>query len=234
MKDIQNIPQIIHQVYEDMNGPPVALSKLAKSWQKYHPVWEYRFWNKGSINDFLESYFPDYKPVYLNFSFNVQRWDFIRYLILYHFGGLYADMDYECFVPLDSLLKDENCCMGLEPASHAREHAKTFVVGNALMATVPGHPYFVRIIEDMIKNKSTVFSNYYTLQILESTGPFLTTRVYNAYPEKEQIKLLPDELIAPLSLQEVRLLTRGDQPKELVEKVEKAYAIHYFMGSWHI
>ena len=183
--------------------------------------------------DFIKTCFPDFLPVYNQYPNNVQRWDAIRYLILYHYGGLYADMDYECFAPLDPLLHNKSCCMGLEPVAHAVEYKKPFIVGNALMASSPSHSYFALIIEDMIKNKDTVFSNNKIRQILESTGPFLTTRIYNAYPEKEKVRLLSDELIAPISLQEVRLLSSGNQNEKILNKLEKAYAVHYFMGSWH-
>ena len=226
------IPLLIHQVYEDMNGPSEALLTISASWKKYHPVYEYRFWNKESMEDFLHVDFPEFLPVYRNYPYNVQRWDAIRYLLLYRFGGLYADMDYECFAPLDVLLQDAACCMGLEPHIHAMRLNKPFLVGNALMATVPAHPYFKMLIEDMMENQHTFFSQSRVSQILESTGPCLTTRIYNLYQDKEQIRLLPAELIAPLSFQEVRLLVEGTQSDEIDHKIEKAYAIHYYMGSW--
>ena len=61
----------------------------------------------------------------------------------------------------------------------------------------------------------------------------MTTRIYNAYPDKEQIKVLAAELVAPLSFNEVRFLVEGNQSEEIDEKIEKAYAIHYFMSSWY-
>ena len=226
------IPRIIHQVYEDMNGPSNDLRVISSSWKKFHPEWEYRFWNKDSIEDLLHSVFPEFLPVYRSYPYNVQRWDAIRYLILYHFGGLYADMDYECLEPLNLLLQDADCCMGLEPRIHAMQYNKPFMVGNALMATTPAHSYFKQMIEYMIENQHTVFSDIEAWQIFESTGPFMTTRNYNNYHDKEQIKLLPDELIAPLCFQEVRMLVEGNHVDDIYRKIEKAYAIHYFVGSW--
>ena len=41
-------------------------------------------------------HYPELIPVYESFPYAVQRWDAIRYLILYTFGGLYVDLDYEC------------------------------------------------------------------------------------------------------------------------------------------
>jgi len=229
----KKIPYIIHQVYEDMNGPSDALLEISNSWKTFHPEWKYMFWNKESIEDLLYSKFRNFFPIYRNYPFNVQRWDAIRYLILFSYGGLYVDMDYECLAPFDLILHDSECCMGLEPYAHALEYKKSFIVGNALMATVPANSFFELIIEDMVKNQNTVFSKFKKQQIIESTGPFLTTRVYNVYPNKVLIKLLTDDLVAPLSLQEVRALVDGMHTEEIKNKIDKACAIHFFMGSWH-
>ena len=42
------IPQIIHQIYEDLAGPPPSLVEISQSWKELNPDWEYRFWNKNS------------------------------------------------------------------------------------------------------------------------------------------------------------------------------------------
>jgi len=143
------IPRIIHQIYFDMSGVPEHLSVISQTWKDKHPAWEYRFWNQKNVEQFMESDFPDLLPLYRSFPMDVQRWDFVRYLILYRYGGLYVDMDYECIEPMDSLLWNTTCCMGLEPATHALRYRKKFIVGNALMASVPGHGYFDRIIKDI-------------------------------------------------------------------------------------
>ncbi|MDR2057980.1 MAG: glycosyl transferase [Dysgonamonadaceae bacterium] len=231
MASFMKIPRIIHQIYEDLAGPPEQLQRIAKSWKKNHPEWEYKFWNKHSIEKFLNTEFPEFVSYYQNFPFNVQRWDAIRYLILYKYGGVYADMDYECIDPLDTLLGDSTCCMGMEPSENAITHNKHMIIGNALMASVPGHNYFKRIIEDMMREKMNLPDHKASI-IMETTGPFMTTRVYDEYPDKSDITLLPAELIAPLTLDEVQEVIKGRETKEIENKIELAFAIHYFFGSW--
>lgn len=62
-------------------------------WKEHHPDWEYCFWNKEAIEKFMDEYFPELIPIYNEFRYPVQRWDAIRYLILYHIGGLYVDLE---------------------------------------------------------------------------------------------------------------------------------------------
>lgn len=232
IKDDLRIPRIIHQIYEDTAGPPSHLLELSQSWKEKNPDWEYRFWGKAEMEEFLETHFPEFIPIYKNYPFNVQRWDAIRYLILYKIGGLYVDFDYECLEPMDVLLAGSTCCMGMEPTINADVHNMKRIVGNAMMASIPGHKYFESLIEDMIENRDIVFSNYGPEQIMQTTGPFFTTRIYEKLHKKSSVTLLPAGLVAPLTMNEVRMALAGQNTPRIAEKLEHAYAIHYFLGSW--
>jgi mannosyltransferase OCH1-like enzyme len=228
--DRLKIPRIIHQIYEDPAGSPETLLYMADTWKKHHPGWTYRFWNKQATENFLTTHFPDFIACYRSFPFDVQRWDAIRYLILYQMGGLYVDFDYECIRPLDALLLDTTCCMGMEPSVNANLYNKSRIIGNALMASIPGHNYFKAIIREMKDYQGTYKGD--ADRIMETTGPFMVTRVYEKYKRKKEVTLLSADLVAPLTVRETRLIVRGRAPEEIVEKAEKAFAVHYFGGSW--
>ncbi|MDR1368827.1 MAG: hypothetical protein LBJ72_01685, partial [Dysgonamonadaceae bacterium] len=70
------------------------------------------------------------------------------------------------------------------------------------------------------------------VHVIETTGPFMTTRIYDAYPRTEDVTLLPPELVAPLTLEEVQQILDGHETEEMEVKLEKAFAVHYFFGSW--
>ena len=233
---IMKIPKIIHQVYEDLSGPPETLQKISSSWRRLNPEWEYRFWNKNDIDAFLKEYYPDFISTYYAFQYPVQRWDSIRYLILYKVGGLYVDMDYECIESVETILADVECAMGLEPEGHARNYQMPYIVGNAFMAAIPGHPYFEELIHSIF---NSFFHKYDSTNsawrlILETTGPFLTTRIYKDSKYKDCIKLLPADLVAPLTQSEVMDVMNGKATEEMMEKVEKSVAIHYFFSTWTV
>jgi len=189
-------------------------------------------WNRVMIDELLNLFFPDFIPYYEAYPHNIQRWFAARYLILFQYGGLYVDIDYDCLEAVDALLGDSTCCMGMEPASGSMYYNKPIVVGNAFMACIPKHNFFEKIIEDMKINYEKIFSPHKINQIMESAGPFLTTRVYSAYPNKDEITLIPAELIMPLSFIESRMLIKGEETQEIEEKIEKAFAVHYFLRSW--
>jgi inositol phosphorylceramide mannosyltransferase catalytic subunit len=231
-QDKTHIPKTIHQVWEGRNGdaPCDLLLRLAETWKEENPSWKYRFWNYKTIDKFLLEYFPGFIEKYFSFRYDVQRWDAIRYLILYKFGGVYADLDYECLEPLDWLFENKNCCLGLEPQEHCQLFNKSRIIGNAFMAVVPKHPFFKCIIEEISNNHSDA-QNKFSF-VMETTGPDMITMLYKSYPEKEQIWLIPSELTSPVSKNEVALIVQGKATDSIAEKIEKAYAVHYYFGSW--
>lgn len=230
----RSIPRVIHQIYEDSAGPSDTLLHISKSWREQNPDWEYRFWRKADIDVFLSMHYPELIPVYESFPYAVQRWDAIRYLILYTFGGLYVDLDYECTEPIDPLLRDVECTMGLEPAGHCILQRKPYIVGNAFMATIPGHPYFKELIDAVFHaNTNEEYPVRAAQAIMDSTGPYMTTRVYMNSPYQERVILIPSALVAPLTRDEVMEMVAGKVSSDMEEKIERSYAIHYFLGSWY-
>jgi len=227
------IPQIIHQIYDNPLGVPNILSNISESWKSNHPAWTYRLWNNESIEIFLTDFFPKFIPIYNSFLHDKQRWELLRYLILYKEGGLYVDIDYECIQPVDSLLKNHLCCLGLEPTEHAKRFGKKKLIGNAMLATVPYHPFFEKIINEVrvLNERAEQTSAKLVSQI---TGVEMLNSIYQKFGSKKEITLLPPNLIAPLSAREISLLLLKRETVEMEDKVENAFAIHYYLGLWRL
>lgn len=144
---------MIHQIWSDVYEPlPKIFQELGDTWKYFHKDWQYVLWDDEKIEQFVNRYFPLYAKPFNSFAYNVQRWDVIRYLILYKMGGLYVDFDYECIDPVEKVLLG-NCCFALEP----EEHRLPFLdpnhpyFNNAFMAAIPGHPFMKRVINDVFR-----------------------------------------------------------------------------------
>lgn len=221
------IPKIIHQVYEDPDGPSGLLKSFSASWLKFNPGWDYMFWNKDRMESLIEEDFPGFMETYCSFPYNVQRWDAIRYLILYKYGGLYVDMDYECLAPVDPLLDDNICCFGQE--MHTAKEITSFA-GNAFMASVADHGFWKQVINE-IRTYKHDHKNKFSI-VMNTTGPYMITRVYEKFENKAGMSLIPAKYVAPLTKNEAhKLIRRGPNPIT-EEKLKEAYAVHYFLGSW--
>ena len=222
------IPKIIHQVYEDPNGPPDSLKILSESWIEKNPDWQYVFWSKKEMENLVKE-FPDFMETYYSFPFSIQRWDAIRYLILYKHGGLYVDMDYECLEPIDDLFEKGDCFWGVEPVSHAKDFGIDEMIGNAFMASIPRHHFLVNIIDDI---KTFEYKGHKVNEVMYTTGPLMITRLYSKVQNKSDISLISAKLVTPLTKQEVRMVILKEINEDIKEKIDNAYAIHYFFGSW--
>ena len=52
----------------------------------------------------IKNHYPWFLDTYNNYKYKIQKIDAIRPFILYHYGGMYVDLDYECFKPFDDAI----------------------------------------------------------------------------------------------------------------------------------
>jgi hypothetical protein len=99
------------------------------------------------------------------------------------------------------------------------------------MASAPGHAFLWEIYQEL--NRPTVQVQDKNSAVLESTGPFMVTRMYEGYKNREAIKLLDHDLVYPLTKMEIaQLFTEGIKTPEVERKMKHAYAMHYYAGTW--
>lgn len=230
-ENVLRIPRLMHQLYESPTGVPLRLKQLSESWTEKNPSWKYMFWGTKEIDVFLNDHFPDFIPFYRDYEFDVQRWDAIRYLILYTYGGLYIDMDYECLQPIDKILTNKGCFLGMEPKIHSALSGVPYIIGNAFMASVPGHDFMKCLIEELY-NKEKYTNPDKKRRILQTTGPLMLSRVYEDYQGKADIGLIPSEIVTPLSSMDVRSMHLHHKSAEIKKKLDNAFAVHYFNYGW--
>lgn len=234
---MKQIPRIIHQIWSDKGKSlPEYFSKMAETWKYDYPDWEYLFWDDNKMNSFILEYFPQYWEAYNGFPYNVQRWDAVRYLILYKIGGMYVDFDFESLKPMDELLLDKQCCFSKEPLSHCNDNHK-LIINNSIMASVSGHIYMKKIIDKMFSKQKLELSlsaydkaNY----VFETTGQWMLVDVYEnlTLEERSSVYLISPSYINPFDLPRANIAKRGHWDKRLEDSIKEAYAIHYYFGTW--
>jgi mannosyltransferase OCH1-like enzyme len=215
------IPRIIHQSWKVEQVPDGWLA-FQESWRRNHPDYEYRFWTDDANRAFVAHFFPEFLAVYDGYRHPVSRADLARYLVVSHFGGVYADLDCESLKPLDDLLTGHTLMFGLEPPSHVKRPAVasrgfTRVVCNALFASVPGHPFWQHLFPLLAATKEEG-------NVLECAGPFALTRACDSYPRPQDITILPSDVLYPLD--------NYLQPTNERANAEGPYTVHHWSGSW--
>ncbi|HZW61712.1 MAG TPA: glycosyltransferase [Candidatus Babeliales bacterium] len=140
------IPRIIHQIWLGSKLPD-QYKKFQRSWKKLHPDWEYRLWT----DDDVESFGLVNKEAFDKARNYGEKANIFRYEILFRYGGLYIDTDFECLKSFEILNQQYEFYTGLVTLNR-----KT-LINNGLIGSVPQHPILKACI-DNIKNKK-VFGN---------------------------------------------------------------------------
>ncbi|MFV0420385.1 MAG: glycosyltransferase family 32 protein [Dysgonomonas sp.] len=226
---MKTIPKIIHQTWksEDLPSPFKALSN---TWKEFLPDWEYILWTDEMNRNFVAQYYPHYLEKYDSYPRNIQRADAIRYLLLETFGGLYVDVDFECLENIEFMFEDAEFVAGKEPYLHARKYHIPYIICNAFMAAAPDTSFIKFVSDRLIKYPSVGVD--YPKDILDSTGPFLLTNAYDDYSLKSEIRILESKDIYPICQFEKEKILDNAMPQEMKDRIDRAYAIHYFYGNW--
>ena len=232
---MSKIPKIIHQIWSGIDGPlPKHFKILGKTWRKTYPDWKYIQWDNKMMNDFIKKEYPQYWDVYTRFHYNIQRWDAIRYLILDKIGGMYVDFDYESLEPMDELIKDKECCFSLEPDIHSPKPGEKFF-NNAMMLSVPGHPFMKKIVSSVFSEKSLEWDwRDKGACIMNTAGPEKLVSLYKALDEEEKkrIFLIPAKYVSPFDRYQLQKFWSGEWSDDLEHCLDEAYAVHYFFNTW--
>jgi mannosyltransferase OCH1-like enzyme len=230
------IPKIIHQIWSGIDEPlPKYFVLLGKTWKEHYPAWKYEFWDSERMIAFVKKYYPQYWDFYSQFPYNVQRWDAIRYLILHKIGGMYVDFDYESLEPIDFLLENKTCCFAMEPQSHCRIFNRETMFNNALMISVPCHPFMKKIIKKVFSKETVQYQDVSKdVCVWKTTGPLNLIDLFEQMDteEKKSVYLIPDKYVTPFDVMQARRFRLGEESEELENCLKEAYAVHYFFSGW--
>jgi mannosyltransferase OCH1-like enzyme len=233
------IPKIIHQIWDDTyKSLPTYFSFLSKTWKEQYPTWKYELWNKERIKSFMVSNYKELIDTYNQFPYNIQRWDVIRYLILYKIGGMYVDFDYESIRSIEELIIDKDCCFAQEPSSHqiSMKKKRDVIFNNALMLSTPSHPFMRKVIHAAFSDIQARQNLHKEELVWNTTGPWMLMDEYEklSNEEKENIYIIPAKFVTPFDIPQTIKIRQGVNNEELAACLKDAYAVHYFFGDWSV
>ncbi|KAF2844696.1 glycosyltransferase family 32 protein [Plenodomus tracheiphilus IPT5] len=167
------IPRRIHYIWfkdlypsrEHTTTMPSDGSQAPQLCQRYNPDYEIRVWNSTGGREFLEKEYTWFLPTFDGYTYPIQKVDALKYFVLYHFGGIYMDLDIACRRSLDPLLDF--------PAWFPK--ASPMGVNNDLMASTTRHPVLKRMTQQLIPYNHNWIFPYIT--IYRTTGPLFTSNI---------------------------------------------------------
>ncbi|MGN7823249.1 glycosyltransferase family 32 protein [Chitinophaga sp. 22536] len=223
------IPRVLHQTWKNRDIPE-EFERMSQTWKDKHRGWEHVFWTDEMNRNFIKEHFSFFLSIYDNYPTNIQRVDAVRYFVLYKYGGFFIDLDFECLANIEPLVSNTSCVFGKEPLEHCLIHQKDVIISNAFMGTVPGFHFLGALCKELEADRQ--LTDHPNNKVLEVTGPFMLSRLYNDYKRKEDILLLDADLIYPLTKDELEDWNGTQQNQAIQQKLERAYGIHHYAGTW--
>lgn len=158
----------------------------------------YIFYDDEQIEIFIKNKYPEYYTIYSKLPYKIQKIDFFRYLIVYHYGGIYLDLDIDLQYSLNDMdLSKPNFPIEFEKNSDKilQNQKMSFLIGNYGFYSPRKHPFLKKIIDNLVNNRLTTIVNKqdYRKYIYYTTGPVLVSQSYLDYRQKEDIILLKPE-----------------------------------------
>lgn len=168
---------------------------LVSKVKKLNPNSNYIFYDDKQIEKFIKNKYPEYYTIYSKLPYKIQKIDFFRYLIVYHYGGIYLDLDIDLYHSLSDMdLSRPNFAIEFEKNSDKilQQQKCSILLGNYAFYSPRKHPFLKKIIDNLVNNRliSIVNKNDYKKYVYYTTGPVLVTQSYLDYHNKNDIILL--------------------------------------------
>jgi len=197
----RRIPRLIHQIWRTDNVPlrwnATFHSVLAQNTGDF----KHYLWTDVKMDRFVCEHEPEfYKNTYINYPYDIQRVDSFRYVVLYHLGGIYIDLDNGCNRPFKDLLATLET---LDPesthlAAFPRDNFSISVESDFLISTV-GHPFYKQLISRLYLFNHHFILHFWTVQL--STGPIyvsLQERLFSSSPQRDTVRILDYKVVQPM------------------------------------
>lgn len=126
------IPKILHFTW--VGDDPLPLNRLnyIDSWMRCNPDWTVKIWTAQNLPALIN------RREYDETKSPVQKSDILRCELVYRYGGVYVDSDFECFKNITPLLSNTDAFVCSED-----EHW----LCNSIFGAVPEHPFFKLLVE---------------------------------------------------------------------------------------
>jgi len=210
---------------------PLRNQAMMANLKLLNPDFEYLFFDDEKVQTFIDHEFPQYRGVFDSFPFKIQKYDFFRYLAVYHYGGFYFDLDVMLATGLSSLLQF-GCVFpfeGLTLSSYLRDHySMDWEIGNYAFGAAAGHPFLRAVIDNCVRAqqnpdwvKPMMFGipalSHTDYSVLNTSGPGLVSRTL---AEDSEVA----KLVTVLFPDDVNDTTKWNRFGE--------FGVHMMQGSW--
>jgi mannosyltransferase OCH1-like enzyme len=200
---VSTIPSVVHLVWHGIDAPSPAYHPNNIYSQGFASIvknsnCEVKIWSKADCENLILEY-PQYEGIYRKAT-NIMKFDIIRYLIIYHSGGTYLDVDVllkkslknitanECFFVEKIITNVANHDARYEPIRKGvPEHPVR--IANYAFSSKPKNPIFIEILTEIRRRMHLQPSPKKDYDVLYLTGPDVVTTVVHRLSAVSRMKI---------------------------------------------
>lgn len=208
----------MHQIWVGLNPMSSDMIKWQNGWKEMHPEWEYRLWDNDALNQYHKEFGfinEEQMKECRNFA---ELSDILRCELIYRYGGVYLDTDFQCLRPTDSFFEKFSDRDLICSPENSDEYLAT-----GFFASIPNHPLLEKLVYGMEErsishDRATSCDKY---------GPLYFT---NAIPKEMWID---HKWFYPRDYSNLYIDGAAPNSEELIASHPEAYGAHMYYGSWH-
>lgn len=147
--------------------------KLIKQTFKYY---EHKLWYNDQIYPFINKHYPQYNNLIKELP-SITKCDFFRNVLMYHYGGLYFDLDFLVYKNFYNVLQHNKPTI----IEGMYKHTLNEQVQNNFLASPPRDPVWIKVMNEVEENFKTIdrSDSWYNKVMKISSSLFFTQYIKN-------------------------------------------------------
>lgn len=204
------IPKIIHICWFGSKEMPQEHKNYIQHWKELLPDYKIMIWNEETFKPYLDLNRPFVKETYEKKIYGFFS-DFVRFTVLYKFGGIYLDTDVEMLKSIDEFTKYKMFLGFIFDSS----------IGTAVIGSEPKNNLFLEWLDildnDFVEKKHlTVSNDWVTKYFIENIEGFKLNGKRQSLPNG--IEMFPKDYFERFKVD---------------KKSKGGYCEHHCYGSWN-
>jgi inositol phosphorylceramide mannosyltransferase catalytic subunit len=254
------IERNIFQTWKSKSLLPDNFKYWSETVKRLNPQFEYFLWDDVDNRAFIREHYSFFLDVYDNYPSEIYRADAVRYFWLYHFGGIYIDMDSECLRPLDNICQEST---GIVLGRMGRDLTFIHSIPNAVMMSSSRETFWLYVIQLLMSSRDSrqhpedltgsIFLktavDSFCSKIGDSEIGFAVRTIQDMLPDElhpktisSQVKILPSDCFFPVNWADPihqryfrkRIIADGDilPRSKVLDLFPNSYIVSYWAHSW--
>ncbi|KAL1838455.1 hypothetical protein VTJ49DRAFT_2652 [Mycothermus thermophilus] len=173
------VPAVLHHIsLGDGAAVHARWMEVRQTCLDMHPGWQAYLWTDETADQLVRERFPGVYEMWKGYRYPIQRIDALRYMVLYHYGGVILDMDLQCKRSFGPLRRYEFVAPEAHPAG--------FSIG--FMMAARENPFVGELVRNLPRyNRRWLGLPYPT--VMFSTGCHYASTIHTLQPAHLRAKL---------------------------------------------